>query len=169
MRASPQPTPRFKYTQQATASLSFDMCSTNTFTVNVTDVSPLPVNVSLDGAPVGVLLRPLIKVWGGKTAALDGTPSDAAYDAAVERSLETWISKFLPLPASYGGEALSFAVGDALQEGYYNVSATVSLISDYPRLINLTGARRRAPMRLGACNLSCSHVPGTNSHTHTRT
>jgi hypothetical protein len=35
--------------------------------VNITDVSPLPVNVTVDDAPTAAnLIRPLVKVWGGK-------------------------------------------------------------------------------------------------------
>lgn len=35
--------------------------------VNITDISPLPVNVTLDDAPTDAnLFRPLVKIWGGK-------------------------------------------------------------------------------------------------------
>jgi hypothetical protein len=108
----------------------------------VSAVSPLPVNVTRDGAPVGAganLLRPLIKVWGGKTKELDGTPSSELYDESAAHSQETWISKYLLLPSSYAGETLSFPLSGGLQEGYYNVSSTVSLITAYPSLVSLVG------------------------------
>lgn len=115
------PMRRFKLTRQATADLTFDMCATDAFTVNISSVAPLPVNLTLDGAPVqlagaGVpLLRPLIKVWGGKTAALDGTPTGEAYDAAEERDLHAWVSKFIPLAASYAGEEVAVPLSSELQ------------------------------------------------------
>jgi hypothetical protein len=111
-------------------------------TVNVSDVTPLPVNVSLNGVPLpsgANLLRPLIKVWGGKVAELDGTPSTEGYDELASHSEATWLAKYLPLDSSYSGGLVSFPVSDALQEGYYNVSATVSLITGYPSLVDLVG------------------------------
>jgi hypothetical protein len=143
----------FKFTQQASAGLAFDMCTSDELHVNVSDVTPLPVNITLNGAgaPIGggvSLLRPLIKVWGGKVAELDGTPSGIAYDSVEARDAAVWISAYLPLPASYAGEPASFPLGgpsvgngggSLLQEGVYNVSATVSLVTGHPQLVNLTG------------------------------
>ena len=91
--------------------------------VNISEVSPLPVNLTLNGAPVTgnlPLLRPLVKVFGSKIAELDGTPSSSAYDVNAAQDEATWISKYLVLPASYAGEPLSLEVSDQLQEGYYN-------------------------------------------------
>ena len=91
-------------------------------------VSPLPVNVTLNGAPVGDganLLRPMIKVWGSKTSELDGTPASTELDGS-EVSEANYISKYLPLSPAYGGETLSFPFSNELQDGFYNISATVS-------------------------------------------
>jgi hypothetical protein len=108
-------------------------------------VSPLPVNITLNGAPVAGdanLVRPLIKVWGGKIKELDGTPSSELYDESAAHNQATWISKYLPLPSSYAGEPLSFPLSEQLQEGYYNVSSTVSLLTAYPSLVDLVGVNQ---------------------------
>jgi hypothetical protein len=113
----------------------------HTVTVNVSDANPLPVNVSLNGTPLSSgtnLLRPLIKVWGAKVMELDGTPSAEGYDQSSQ-SDATWLTKYLPLDSSYAGERVSFLLPGALQEGYYNLSAAVSLITAYPTLVDLVG------------------------------
>ena len=85
----------FKLTKQAEASLDFDMCTNNEMTLNVADVRPLPVNVSLDAEPTGkTLLRPLVKVWGGKVAELDGTPvPNRNYDEVASRTEFNWVAR----------------------------------------------------------------------------
>jgi hypothetical protein len=114
-------------------------------TVNVSRISPGPVNLTLNGAAVpgaAPLLRPLVKVFGSKTAELDGTPSSKAYDKVAAHSASTWISKYIPLAAdgAYNAEqVLSFPLSSDLEEGYYTVSSTISLITSYPQLTDLTG------------------------------
>jgi len=108
----------------------------------VSSAAPLPVSVKLNGAPITgapPLLRPLIKVWGGKVAELDGSTSSRAYDEVAARSEATWVSKYIPLGADYAGGPLSFTMSSELQEGWYNLSSTVSLVTGYPGLVNLTG------------------------------
>ena len=133
----------YKLTKQADATLTFDMCTSNKFTLNVSDITPLPVNVSVFDQPTDAnLFRPLIKLWGGKVSELDGTPSTNAYDEATSRSEANYLTKFIPVPASYAGEALSFPLSDKLQEGYYTVSAVVSVVTEHPALTNLTGLNK---------------------------
>lgn len=118
--------------------------TTRTVTVNVSSFTPLPVNVTLNGAPIGdgaPLVRPLVKVFGARIAALDGTPADTAYDAAAQ-SGEGWVSKFVALPASYDGGAVSVPLSAALAEGYYNLTAVASVVTAFPRLVDAAGLNR---------------------------
>ncbi|KAI8470461.1 MAG: hypothetical protein J3K34DRAFT_420580 [Monoraphidium minutum] len=130
----------YKLTKQADATLKFDMCTSNKFTLNISNISPLPVNLSSDATPMNAnLFRPLIKMWGGKVSELDGTPSGDGYDELNSRSEANYIAKFFPIASSYEGEPLSFPLSDKLQEGYYEVSAVISIVTQYPALTNLTG------------------------------
>lgn len=57
----------YKLTKQADANLAFDMCTTNKMLLNISEITPLPVNISLFDEPLPAnLFRPLIKLWGGK-------------------------------------------------------------------------------------------------------
>ncbi|KIY95900.1 hypothetical protein MNEG_12061 [Monoraphidium neglectum] len=130
----------YKLTKQADATLKFDMCTSNKFTLNISNITPLPVNVSLNDKPLPAnLFRPLIKMWGGKVSELDGSPSGNAYDELSSRSEANYIAKFFPIASSYAGEKLSFPLSEKLQEGYYEVSAVISIVTQYPALTNLTG------------------------------
>lgn len=43
------------------------------------------------------------------------------------------------MPASYAGEPLSLKLSDTLQEGYYEISSVVSVMTEYPQLASLIG------------------------------
>lgn len=108
------------------------MCTSNIFTVNVSSVSPLPVNITLNGEPVAEganLLRPLVKVWGSKVTDLDGTSASVELDGSAQ-SEANYVAKYMPLSSAYAGEALAFPLSEALQEGFYNLSASVSVACD---------------------------------------
>jgi hypothetical protein len=64
-------------------------------TLNISNVMPLPVNLSIDAAPLDAnLYRPLVKVWGGKVAELDGTPTETRnYDEVASRTQYNWIAR----------------------------------------------------------------------------
>ncbi|KIY98911.1 hypothetical protein MNEG_9051 [Monoraphidium neglectum] len=131
----------FKMTRQASAVLKFDMCTTDTFTVNISSASPLPVNITFNGAPVAEganLLRPLVKVWGSKVTELDGTDASVALDGSATPEAN-YITRYFPLASSYAGETLSYPLSELLQEGFYNISASVSLLTAYPLLTDLVG------------------------------
>jgi hypothetical protein len=53
------------------------------------------VNFSLDATPMDAnLFRPLVKVWGGKVAELDGTPTENRnYDEVASRTQFNWIAR----------------------------------------------------------------------------
>ncbi|GBF90081.1 hypothetical protein Rsub_02789 [Raphidocelis subcapitata] len=130
----------YKLTKQADATLKFDMCTSNKFTLNISSISPLPVNITMYDEPLPAnLFRPLIKMWGGKVSELDGSPAGEAYDELSSRSEANYIAKYFPISPGYQGGPLSFPLSDKLQEGYYEVSAVVSVITGFPALTNLTG------------------------------
>jgi hypothetical protein len=64
-------------------------------TLNISDVTPLPVELTLDSEPLGkTLFRPLVKVWGGKVAELDGTPTEPRnYDEVASRTQYNWVAR----------------------------------------------------------------------------
>jgi len=66
-------------------------------TLNISSVSPLPVNLTLDAQPVdATLFRPLVKVWGGKVAELDGTPTEPRnYDEVASRTQYNWVARWV--------------------------------------------------------------------------
>jgi hypothetical protein len=110
-------------------------------TVNISDITPLPVNVSRYDDPLSAnLFRPLIKMWGNKVSELDGTPSGSGYDE--DKVDANYLAEFFPVSAGYKGERLSFPLSDRLQEGYYAMSAVVSVATAYPALTNLTGINK---------------------------
>lgn len=87
-------------------------------------------------------MRPLVKVFGRRVAGLDGTPApeDDGYDASAEGGAgQNWVSKFVALPSDYSGGGVSVALSPDLAEGVYNLSAVASLVTAYPRLVNLSG------------------------------
>jgi len=82
-------------------------------------------------------------MWGNKVSELDGTPSGSNYDEIQARNEANYLAKFLPINASYeAGQHLSFPLSDKLQEGYYEVSAVISVVTGFPALTNLTGLNR---------------------------
>ncbi|GBF95902.1 hypothetical protein Rsub_08493 [Raphidocelis subcapitata] len=130
-----------KLTRQADAKLDYDMCINNKLTLNISDITPLPVNLTLDNAPMDAsLFRPLVKVYGGKVAELDGTPTEPRnYDEVASRNQYNWVARYFPISPSYEGGELSFVLSDTLQEGYYEVNSVVSVVTAYPNLTSLAG------------------------------
>jgi len=107
-------------------------------TLNISNISPLPVNISYFDEPLPQnLFRPLIKLWGNKVTELDGTASGHGYDENHNEA--NYMAKYFPINSSYSGQELSFPLSDKLQEGYYEVSAVISIVTGFPALTNLTG------------------------------
>lgn len=154
----------FRQSRQANATFAFDMCDASSgLIVNVTDITPPPLNLTsngsaeaLDGAQL--LLQPLIKVWGKKVRNIDGTPSDGGYDQGAQQGATSFIKyKAVPPPAAApveeegdngngtatsGGASISIPIDEAgkrMDEGYFRVSAVVSLLTEVPSLVDLNG------------------------------
>lgn len=85
--------------------------------------------------------------------------SSNSYDQSVQGDA-TWITKYIPFSDSYAGEELSFPLSDQLEEGYYNTSATISLLTSYPRLTDLVGLNQIAQTDAAGAQqrAPCQHV-----------
>jgi hypothetical protein len=71
---------------------------------------------------------------------LDGSPSGSGYDVDQARNEANYLAKYIPVSATYRqGELLSLPLSDKLQEGFYAVSAVISVVTAFPALTNLTG------------------------------
>ncbi|KAF8065490.1 hypothetical protein HT031_003091 [Scenedesmus sp. PABB004] len=136
----------YKLSTQTKATFDFDMCTTKTFTLNVSNIAPLPTNLtqngtalSLDGKPA-LLFRPVVHLFGRKNRTLDGTVlKELEYDNM--NNPINFINKYIVLPSNFtANETLSFVLDeDSLDEGYYALSAKVALVSGFPDLVDLTG------------------------------
>jgi hypothetical protein len=108
--------------------------------LNLTAVSPLAVPLTKAGAPVPDkwLLRPLLKVFGKKVKELDGTPSSQEYDGNAQNP--NYIAKYFLLPTNAtSADVFNYVLDQSLEEGYYQLSAVVSAMTDFPSLVALTG------------------------------
>lgn len=157
-----------RQSKQANATFAFDMCSRDKgLVVNVTDISPPPVNLTSNGSsdPVDedkpLLLQPLVKVWGNKVRNMDGSPATEAFDAVASRDTgKNFFIKYAVItpdpehpedeqpPAGSSnadGTKATISVGggglkaESLDEGYYRVNAVVSLLTERPSLVHLNG------------------------------
>ncbi|WIA16610.1 hypothetical protein OEZ85_013277 [Tetradesmus obliquus] len=136
----------YRMSQQAKAQFEFDMCTTQQFTVNISNIAPLPQQLSQNGSSVVVngkqamLFRPVIHLFGRKNRTLNGEViKELEYDTM--NNPINFINRYIMLPANTtGNDTFSFVLDeDSLDEGYYKLSAKVALVSQFPDLVDLDG------------------------------
>ncbi|KAF6263487.1 hypothetical protein COO60DRAFT_412512 [Scenedesmus sp. NREL 46B-D3] len=132
--------------QQAKATFEFDMCTTQQFTVNISSIAPLPQRLSQNGSDVVVngkqamLLRPIIHLFGRKNRTMNGEViKELEYDTM--NNPINFINRYIMLPSNAtSADTFSFVLDeDQLDEGYYQLSAKIALVSQFPDLVDLDG------------------------------
>jgi hypothetical protein len=119
--------------------------------INITDATPAAVPLSINGQilPEKFLFRPLMKFSASKVWDLQDSSSSCAAqmanasEAKQPHSNTTWFF-LLPLNSTVG-EPVNFQLPTFLDEGYYRISAELSLVTEYPTLIGLTGVENLTP------------------------
>jgi hypothetical protein len=108
--------------------------------LNLTNIAPLAVPLTKNGAPVPGkwLMQPLLKVYGQKVKELDGSESNQEFDESAQN--QKFISKYFLIPANTtADDVLTFTIPEALEEGYYKLSAVLSAVTEFPTLVALSG------------------------------
>lgn len=85
------------------------------------------------------LQRPVINVRGTKVKELDGSAATADYDVNTDlrNFLVSYIIPPLSLNLSDSDSIYTFDLPASLQQGIYNVTAKVSMITNYPELVGI--------------------------------
>eukprot|EP00879_Flechtneria_rotunda_P028664 GHRR01030871.1.p1 GENE.GHRR01030871.1~~GHRR01030871.1.p1 ORF type:complete len:146 (+),score=50.79 GHRR01030871.1:313-750(+) len=125
---------------QANATVKFNLCYNDDEApyATISNISPAPQALLLDGTPVvennsssSMLFQPAVQVWGSLTKSM--------YPDAATPDQVPYVNKYYIVPAS-SGDSFNFSLTDQpLLEGYYNLSAKVSVLSKYPQLVDLQG------------------------------
>jgi hypothetical protein len=135
----------FRALMEITASLPAHMlfflqCCRSAVELNISSITPLAQNLTLNGAPVPnkYLFRPLMKIWGGKVRNLDGSEAPQEYDQNQQKL--NYVSKYVLLPLNTTAESvLTYGFDEDLDEGYYKVNVVMSVLTEYPKLVALNG------------------------------
>lgn len=108
-------------------------------TVNISGVNPTYEALSqgdVDLTTSPPLFRPVVQVFGKRVAELDGTPITAdEYDESNQQR-KNYVTKYY-IPDLTAGDKFSFPLAGDLDEGYYNISAKIFQITDYPELMGI--------------------------------
>jgi hypothetical protein len=108
--------------------------------LNLTKIAPLAVPLTKNGAavPGKWLMQPLLKVYGKKVKELDGSESNQEFDENAQN--QNFIAKYFLIPTNTtSGDVLTFTIPEALEEGYYKLSADISAYTEFPTLVALSG------------------------------
>ena len=122
--------------------------------VNVSNITPLAQNLTLNGqvVPGKYLLQPLLKIWGGKVRNLDGTEAPQEFDKSNQKL--NYITKYFLIPGNFTPDSLvTYELPEDLDEGYYQINAVVSVVTDYPKLVALNGVTQIDQADLGDANI----------------
>jgi hypothetical protein len=106
----------------------------------VSNIAPLAQNLTLNGlvVPGKYLLQPLVKIWGGKVRNLDGSEAPQEFDKNNQKL--NYITKYFLIPGNYTADSIvTYELPEDLEEGYYQINAVVSVVTDYPKLVALNG------------------------------
>uniref|UniRef100_A0A383VDX2 Uncharacterized protein n=1 Tax=Tetradesmus obliquus TaxID=3088 RepID=A0A383VDX2_TETOB len=118
-----------------------------TIAVNISSITPQPVYMKLgndvkadDDMNPQALLRPVIYLRGTKITELDGTAATTEFDQ--ETDIKNFLVSYIipPLPMPEDG-LYSMAIPASLQQGVYNVTARVSMITNNPELVGIGKTR----------------------------
>jgi hypothetical protein len=108
--------------------------------LNLTKIAPLAIPLTKNGVRVADkwLMQPLLKVYGKKVKELDGEESNQEFDENAQN--QNFIAKYFLIPTNTtSGDVLTFTIPEALEEGYYKLSADISAYTEYPTLVALSG------------------------------
>jgi hypothetical protein len=115
--------------------------------LNITNISPVPVIMTLGAAELSdedsnpvPLLRPVIYIRGVKVLELNGDAATDEFDANtdIKNFIVSYTIPELPLPPS---GVVTVALPASLQQGTYNVTARISMITNNPELVGIGKTR----------------------------